>query len=279
MALRNFFFLAASTTAGGLLALGSVQPAQANLVQNGGFELNSISGTFNSSFLNGTQGVTLNDWTVSTSYSFIADIGTVYSDLNQSGNGPDPVSGTPIAGFNGNPLGLYGSGSGAFSPSSGYFVATDGAYGSDAIITQTVAGFDTSKQYVLSFKYAGGQQQGFTGDATAWWQVSLGGNPYNPPVMTIPSQTYSPWATYTSDPFTPASTSLLLQFEADGAPSGQPPFALLDDVQIVEFGPPPPAGVPGPLPVLGAGMALAWSRKLRRRIAVSSARPETTPDA
>jgi hypothetical protein len=48
------------------------------------------------------------------------------------------------------------------------------------------------------------------------------------------------------------------------------------------FGPPPPVPgpgdqVPGPLPVLGAGAALGWSRKLRRRIKDrSAAAPKTT---
>ena len=96
--------------------------------------------------------------------------------------------------------------------------------------------------------------------------------------MNIASQGFTDWTTYTSAPFTPTAASLDLKFTADGAPAGQPPFALLDNVQIVEFGS-PPSPVPGPLPVLGAGAALAWSRKLRRRISASSARPETTADA
>jgi hypothetical protein len=56
---RRILCLAASATASGCLALGFVEPARANLVLNGGFESNSINGIYGSSFVNGTQAVTL----------------------------------------------------------------------------------------------------------------------------------------------------------------------------------------------------------------------------
>lgn len=279
MAFRNLLFLAASTAASGFLALGTAQPAHANLVVNGGFAQNSISGSFGSSFLNGTQGVTIDDWTVSTSFSFlVADGNAISTNINQTNNGPDPVFGTPITGFNGFPLALYSPGQSVSSPTgSGWFVATNGSYGADALFSQTVTGFNVGEQYVLSFYSAGGQQQGFTGNATSFWKAFIGGQEISPApsVINVPDLApVSPWFQYVSDPFTASSPSLLLSLKADGAPSGNSPFALLAGVAIEPFGtpPPPPQPVPGPLPALGAGMALVWSRKLRRRIAGSANR-------
>jgi hypothetical protein len=50
--------------------------------------------------------------------------------------------------------------------------------------------------------------------------------------------------------------------------TGRPPTTQvrLDELVVREILP-PPSSVPGPLPLLGAGMAYAWSRRLRSRIA------------
>ena len=265
--------MAASCTASCSLAFGFAAPARANLVLNGGFELSTIVGSFDSSFLNGNQAVELNDWLVSNSFSFISDKASAQSNLNESDNGPDPVFGTPI------PLTrVWGPDSGSNNGFSGppgsaddnKFVVSNGAYGASATFTQNVQGFEIGKQYVLSYKYAGAQQEGFYGDSVALWQAKLGNYTFDSLGMNVPSQGFFDWVTYTSDPFTASATSLVLEFVADGAPSGQSPFSLLDDVQIVEYGAPPTDAVPGPLPALGVGMTLAWARKLRRRMAAAA---------
>ncbi|MFN9620437.1 MAG: hypothetical protein ACK55X_12070 [Synechococcaceae cyanobacterium] len=60
----------ALATAGCFLSFSSAQPVNAEYVKNGGFSINSIAGVYDSSFINGTQAVTIEDWSVSTSYSF-----------------------------------------------------------------------------------------------------------------------------------------------------------------------------------------------------------------
>jgi len=45
---------------------------------------------------------------------------------------------------------------------------------------------------------------------------------------------------------------------------GSDPYTANDTVQVV-IGAPPPASVPGPLPLLGAGAAFGWARRLRKR--------------
>lgn len=274
MAFRIVFSLAASAAAGGVLALGAVLPVKAELVFNGGFSNNSIAGSYGSSLINGGQGVSIADWAVSTSYSFlVADGGWATANFNDSNNGPDPVWGTPIVGYNGSPLGLYSTGQSVSAPTgSGWFVISNGAYGADARFSQTVSGFTPGQEYTLSYYYAGGQQQGYDGDATSWWKVKLGAMSFDSPVINITSKgAVSPWVQY-SAPFTAPGTDLVLEFLADGAPSAQMPFALLAGVSITESTPPPPPSVPGPLPAVGVGMGLAWSRQLRRRIAVAATR-------
>ena len=45
------------------------------------------------------------------------------------------------------------------------------------------------------------------------------------------------------------------------------------DFTNISFSGPAPAAVPGPLPLLGAGAAFGWSRRLRKRIAAPSSTP------
>jgi len=45
---------------------------------------------------------------------------------------------------------------------------------------------------------------------------------------------------------------------------GSDPYTANDTIQVV-IGAPPPASVPGPLPLLGAGAAFGWARHLRKR--------------
>lgn len=155
------------------------------------------------------------------------------------------------------------------SPNGGKFLGVDGDYGA-SVLSQTITGFDASKNYVLSFEYAGAQETGEVGDTLQQWKVNLGGQDFSTPVWTNPSKGFTPWQTYTSAPFSGAGLgAATLSFEGWGRAvvSGSlPPFLLLDNVQILEQTSPPTA-VPGPLPVLGAGFALGFSRRLRRRIA------------
>jgi len=46
---------------------------------------------------------------------------------------------------------------------------------------------------------------------------------------------------------------------------GSDPYTANDTINLIAG--PPSAAVPGPLPLLGAGAAFGWSRRLRKRIA------------
>lgn len=176
------------------------------------------------------------------------------------------------------------------SPSGGKFVAIDGDFGR-AKISQTVSGLDTSKTYTLSFEYAGAQQglnaTDFSGDTQQKWLVDgITASQITVGPWINPTRGFTAWNTF-STTFTPLSSSIDLSFTAwgnvvgGGEPSGinsLPPFLLLDNVQILETNTPPtpptPPGpgtsVPGPLPLLGFGAAFTMSRRLRRRLKLSS---------
>lgn len=285
-----------SLLSGGIAALPAPGGAATNLVKNGNFESstgvapNGVTGgiTGLGRIKNGQTGyVTVADW------SF-----TCFANCDPYGYNFTLNKDTSTVGANNNdfpwadPLMLWkpAAVTSLDSPNSGLFLAIDGVYGRSKI-SQNITGLDTGKSYTLSFEYAGGQQKqpspytGYTGATDQTWIVrgsggfstfslgskSCGGGTVN--CWTNPDQGFTPWQTY-SITFTPTATSLGLEFEAWGtvaggtSPSGDnPPFLLLDNVQLVEADPTP---APGPLPVVGVVAAFAFARRLRRRVATGA---------
>lgn len=291
--------------------LAHAVPASANLVRNGGFEDSTAVDTTTWPTSEGGIGqiqlgspdaptdallINLPYWTKavvdpgdgSSGFAFVINAdadkklsGSTYP--NQGGGFPskfsnDPDKLTNVFLWGPQYFGEGGPVSNSFSGPPGSvpgnkFVGADGDFGA-SILSQVITGFDTSKNYVLSFEYAGAQETGREGDTFQEWRVNLGGLNFTTPRWTNPSKGFTPWQTYTSTPFSGAGLEgQTLSFESWGravAEGSLPPFLLLDNVQILETTPPPPpTSVPGPLPALGAGLALGFSRKLRRRIAAA----------
>ncbi len=117
------------------------------------------------------------------------------------------------------------------SPNGGNFISTDGAFNA-APITQTLSGLTIGNQYEVSFYWAAAQEYGYDGSSTENWQVSLGGQTMTTPTVTLPSHGFSGWMSQTFT-FTSDSVNPVLSFLAYGAPSGQPPYSLLDGVSVV----------------------------------------------
>jgi hypothetical protein len=227
-----------------------------DLVQNGGFVPSNLSAP--SAYVGGGQ-VTIDNWNISKSYTFLISDGTTFAtNINAANYGPDPVWGTPITAPGGGPVTLYGSaGQTVNSPTgSGWYLATDGAYGANAIISQTISGLTVGEQYLLSFYQASAQQTGFNGDSTDYFDVSLGSSTQQSSVMSHPSQAaVTPWQQQTMS-FTATSATQLLSFVAQGAPNGQPPFALLSSVSLS-----PATPVPEPVTILGSLAALGFASR------------------
>jgi PEP-CTERM motif len=132
-------------------------------------------------------------------------------------------------------LSLYGPATGSNnglgpSPDGGNFVAMDGAF-EVGPLSQTINGLVAGATYAVSFYYAGAQQTNFLGPTTEAFNVSLGAQTIETPVLSIPQAGFSGWQAETLD-FTATGVSETLAFVAVGTPNGQPPFTLLDGVSL-----------------------------------------------
>ena len=240
-----------------VLALASTAASAMNLVQNGGFDQTSNL-TYNGATGagRGQLGVTVVatgwDTTVSSpsgylnqGYNFLFQPGTAdnngYSNAIFGAGGNFALSGPN----NGIDNGLTGSTGG------GNFIGGDGALVDNdrplvvGPIYQTIGGLNPGYIYHLTFEWGAAQQAGFTGDTTAGWQVSFGNQIVTTGQIANPSKGFQPWRAQSFD-FTAHSTSQVLSFLALGTPSGLPPFALLDTVELNDTGivaTPEPAGI------------------------------------
>ncbi len=152
-------------------------------------------------------------------------------------------------------------------PAGGNFIGADGAFGTKAI-TQTITGLTVGNFYAVSFYWAGAQQQGasYTSDTKESWTVGLanldGTNAVTQSTATVnpANKSFSGWIQQ-AFVYKATATSEVLSFLAAGSPTGQPPFALLGGVSMVQ--------VPEPTTctyfyVLGA-MGLCFEIVRRRR--------------
>lgn len=237
-----------------VFAMLLAQNGSANLVQNGDFTGLTYSGpalpagqTALFGQIGGTTGaasgavLVANSWATG-GYNFVYSAATVDSGTQASGaNAGQPVEvpGEATVGTWGNTY-MWGKNNGGPStwsapPGGGNFVAADGAYEQGAI-TQTITGLTVGKTYVLKFWYGAAQQQGtYTQATTDQWTVSMGtgnvaGN-FKTPTINLAAESFSGW-TQATFYFYAGSTTETLSFLAAGTPNGQPPFALLANVDL-----------------------------------------------
>jgi PEP-CTERM motif len=126
------------------------------------------------------------------------------------------------------------------SPDGGNFLAGDSDVTYSETISQTITGLTVGQKYSLTFYQAGAQQDGFVGATYDQWQVTFGGSTQDSTLMNVPNGGDVGWMAQTMI-FTAASTSQTLAFLAVGGPTGDPPMALLDGVNLVKV--PEPASI------------------------------------
>ncbi len=229
--------------------------AQADLVQNGGFESNQGPGQLNGSI------TSLLDWSNS-GYNFLLTAATAASGVS-SQYGTDDLglwtsTGTCHGcGYSGPDVGNDPIGA---SPNGGYFVGADPSYLTGPL-SQTINGLTVGDQYTLSFYYAGAQQVGYTGPTTEGWQVGLGNNLFATPVLSDASHSFTGWQRF-SDTFTYSGGTNILSFLPVGGPdSSVPPFALLDGVSLSQTPEPGYLSVGFGIMALMLGAGIIKSRK------------------
>jgi hypothetical protein len=236
------------------LLLASSAGAATNLVQNGSFS-QSTHGAGELSY-----NTNLTDWSVLSaskdkSYDFLFTSGHQATTTGSEGN-----QGV---------VKLYGT-IGA-SPDGGAFIGVDPAYQNDGPITQTIHGLTKGDSYLVSFDYAGAQQQGFSGKTTEGWTVDLGNDvAQSTPTLNDASHGFTGWHTESFTFVADASTEVL-SFLAKGGPTGaQPPFALLDGISLTQVR----GGVPEPATwafmIMGFG-GVGAAVRLRRKQAAATA--------
>ena len=230
-----------------LAALAGISSAaSANLVQNGGFEQTTFTG---SEQLIGANQAT--DWT-SNGYNFLFAAGTATTTGSESARG----------GF----VKLWGPATGSNngftdSPSGGNWIAADGAF-EVSPIQQTINNLVIGQTYQLSFDWAAAQQSTYFGPTTEGWIVSLGDQTFSTEILNNPSEGFQAWRQQVFN-FTATSTSEVLSFLAAGTPTGNPPFSLLDNVQLnaVQLNAVPE---PDSLPLMLSGLGLLVVSSRRR---------------
>lgn len=179
---------------------------------------------------------------------------------------PGTADTTGVTGVDGN-LKLWGPNDGsdnglpATSPDGGNYVAADGVYEQGAI-TQVITDLTIGDQYTVGFWWAGAQQEGYNGATTEWWTVSLGDQTQQTAIVSDLNHGFTGWEYVSFNFIADASDTVnpLLSFLAGGTPNGEPPFALLDGVNLYE------TPEPATFALIGLGLlACPLAARLRRK--------------
>lgn len=222
----------------GSLALAAFSPLRANLIQNGSFEISSVTTT--TQFL--SAGVA--DWTNSNIGEALVfpswyTNGYLFPNVTLAGAFPQT------------------------SPDGGNFVYSDSDFMTSAI-QQNVSGLVAGDTYTLSFYDALDQdvEPNVTvpGPVSAYWQVTFG-TTQNTPTMSADGSlgTFTNWSLQSMN-FTATSATQVLSFFAIGM--GDPPLAMIDGVDLEDTTTPEPAS----LALVSGALAFGAWRIRRRKI-------------
>jgi hypothetical protein len=228
-----------------------------DLVQNGNFEDTILinSNLFYTVGNSATQASYETDWTVDCA-----------ADSVQQCVGTNPIltvvfPGTATTNYGYMGQALYGP-MPATDPGGGNVVAGNGDPEYNVSFSQVITGLTPGQSYLLTFYQAGAQEVGKSGATTDLWQVTLGSQTEDSPVMDTPSQGFTPW-NEVDLVFLATSATEVLTFLSVGTPAGAPPTALLGDVALVQT---TVAPEPSGLALLGVGVcALFAVRRFRRK--------------
>jgi hypothetical protein len=252
-----------------LLVLGGASllavPASAvNLVLNGNFE--STSG--GSSGQIGNAGFSVTDWTATYLSGSLGQPFAMVGPMSQFSE-----NGAGVSNAFGGPYKLWGNDLPASPAGGNALVSVADWFLVQTRISQTISGLTAGNEYVLSFNFAAGQQEGYDGGTSTRWDVDFGSESFSTDFDNVPSHGFSGWSSVTHS-FTASSSSQELSFIAYSPSTLFRAAALLDNVVLAE-----PSAVPEIDPasfgsalalVLGSlGMLERKARRLVRRTTVA----------
>jgi PEP-CTERM motif len=233
--MRRAFLTTAAIGSLALAPLLSTGAQAANLVENGGFETNTLPSPLTPADASGAEvdsnwhyGSDLPGWTSPGANTYnvlffgnVAAAKTIDADTRYTSTEPQHLD----------------SNFDSLSPNGGAFMGLDGDPAANGPLEQTIMGLTSGKKYVLSFDWAGIELSNRTGYESITLTGSLGGDGFstltylNSAPAGAPGS-FSGWTT-ASFTFTANASSELLSFLAVGTPAGNvPPFALLDGVSL-----------------------------------------------
>jgi hypothetical protein len=270
MTMRKALLVTAALGPLALAPLLSTGAQAANLVQNGGFEMNTLPSPLNPANASGAE--------IDSNWHYTGDLtnwfttgGSTYNILF-FGNVANAKTNNADTRFTSGEAQHLNSNFNALSPNGGAFVGLDGDPVANGPLDQTINGLTVGDKYDLSFYWAGTELSNRTGYGTIQVTGSLGGDPF---ATTAYSNTngagtpgsFSGWM-LENFTFTANSTSELLSFLAVGTPSGNlPPFALLDGVSVT--GVPEPSTWAMMLAGFGGLGFAAFRRRRKTRLAIA----------
>ncbi len=214
----------------GALCLMAAAPASATydpahqFITNGGFETTTNGLGQLVTNTNATGWTSLQDGSGNAGYNFVMNGATassvgadgIYGNLTLWGPGSSPATNNGLQA----------------SPTGGNFLAADGAYQTGKI-TQALTGLIVGQTYTLTFNFAGAQQEGYDGATTETWKFGLNSlTQQSTATLNNVNHGFTGWQTQTYN-FVATNASDTLYFLAQGTPTGQPPFSLLDSVSLV----------------------------------------------
>ena len=243
--------------------------AAPNLVQNGGFEMNTLPAPLNPANASGAE--IDSNWHYTGDLTGWSTTGTNTYNILFFGNVANATSINADTRFTADEPQHLNSNFDSLSPNGGSFVGLDGDPIANGPLEQTIGGLTVGDKYELSFFWAGTELSNRTGFTSIQLTGSLGGDPFattpypNSNGAGTPGS-FSGWLPVNLT-FTANSTSELLSFLAVGTPANNlPPFALLDGVSLT--------AVPEPstwaMMLVGFG-GLGYAAFRRRRTALAAA--------
>jgi PEP-CTERM motif len=231
------------------MSLSTTASAATNLVANGDFSSFAVGGP-GISFRNTSSIATLNDWTNTASPAFNGDSnGGLIFVLASSSLADASITDTCCA------LSIWSQDNGGVgnvvAPPSGDadVLVQDSAPENSSYLSQTITGLTPGHTYALTFNWAAAQLYGFggmlwNGATNEKWVANLGGTSAGlgtqaftggqteqTGVVNIASHGFSGWMSAALD-FTATASTEVLNLEAVSTSEGDPPLALIDDVQL-----------------------------------------------